>query len=252
MYVLNINDIRYRYINYFYMQVLQGSCIGNKQFWKFSKIQLNHSKTSRVLRCLLWMNRPLIDRTRTVQFSGHYILSWRSDVTLRGLWNMPDPGSAAAIFFPIFNFDLGWQLAREPRGVTSDFQHNVSDEIPWMVRLEPVYIDRGPVYHYPRFYPGVRHLLNVNNNLTTIYTIRCGYDPRKCTTWSWDSSLVKAHAATRDDDRWTTHEKRPCTQVVWGRLLIACWCLCSGLLLVRMLLPFKVSYFLNNDVICCL
>ena len=46
-------------------------------------------------------------------------VAWRSDVTLRGSWITPDPGSAAAIFFPMFNFDL---------------------EIPWMVRLKPVYI----------------------------------------------------------------------------------------------------------------
>ena len=41
MYVSNIKDIGHRYMNYFYLQVLQGSCVGN--------IQLNCSKRVRFL-----------------------------------------------------------------------------------------------------------------------------------------------------------------------------------------------------------
>ena len=99
LYVSNINDIGYWYMNYFYMQVLQGSCVGNiKQLWKLSTIQLHCSKTSRVLidccravgETNIFINKPAvykcccdpkaeneqaIDRSRTqstVQFSSHY------------------------------------------------------------------------------------------------------------------------------------------------------------------------------------
>ena len=59
---------------------------------------------------------------------------------------------------------------------------------------------------HPRFYPGIRHLLNVNN--LTMYTSTV--IPGECTTWSWDKPLVKAHTAIRS----TMHEKRPRTSVV--------------------------------------
>ena len=110
---------------------------------------MNCSKTSRVLRFnkkefiirstynlsfinavttpKLWMNRPLSDRARTVQFSGHYILAWRSKVTLRGSWNMPD----LAMWPPYFSrfSTLTWLVA-SARGSKRDVRFS-AQRIQW-------------------------------------------------------------------------------------------------------------------------
>ena len=71
---------------------------------------------------------------------------WRHALSSRRV-NYARYGRAAAMFSPMLNFDLGWKRAREPpRSVTSDLLHNVSNEIPWMVRLEPVTGDQSRLW----------------------------------------------------------------------------------------------------------
>ena len=64
MYVSNINDIGHRYINYFYMQVLQGSCVGNIQLNFYRQVYIQPG----VYKCCYHpkaVNEWAIDRSRT-------------------------------------------------------------------------------------------------------------------------------------------------------------------------------------------
>ena len=58
-----------------------------------------------VLLCIVSLSIESVIVSHTIYVSGS-LIAWRSDVTFRGSWITPDTGCAAAIFFPMLNFNL--------------------------------------------------------------------------------------------------------------------------------------------------